>query len=334
MLITTLRTPELQDLIKKSFVKGVFTTPGDVRKIFIKVNGDNSTKFKRIDEVDSERFAKTKPEAAPANESKFGIGYHKVIQRKTIADRVALSYEELDALTAHQLKNDVMNVGYRLKEKIELDMAHIFTFGQSASYTDNGGYTVDTTTGDGLPIFSTAHTLKFSTKTYSNILAGNPSLSFDSLVAAQAHIRNNSFNNFGHALKYNANTIITTSDPVMVNRVARILQSSSVDIVEGTQNANAGIINPLRGRYKHYIVDFDVDAEGMPDTSKSYWWFLAATDGMPGERFQAYYVSWKSPTVYTPDSDKRRLIMGITGEARYGIGVVSGRGIVASFAIS
>ena len=71
------------------------------------------------------------------------------------------------------------------------------TFSQGTSYIDNGGYTVDTTTGDGYSLANAAHTTAFSSTTYTNILPGGPNFSKSSLIAAEILARNNTIDNYG-----------------------------------------------------------------------------------------------------------------------------------------
>ena len=62
MLVQSMSMPAIQDLAKKSFMKGMHKPAGDVRRLFHRETGDWSSASKRIVEVDRERFASVKAE--------------------------------------------------------------------------------------------------------------------------------------------------------------------------------------------------------------------------------------------------------------------------------
>lgn len=321
-----MKTPAVNDLIMKSFVKEVHRDASDVRKVFHKKTAEWTSKFKRIQEVDRERFAEEKVEGQKSAQRGISEGYYKEIRRKTISVTRIVSGENYKALTAHDLAQYATSTATDVVDKIELDMRNFIGYGDSASYTDNGGFTIDTTVGDGNPVFHTAHTLKNSSTTYSNILSGAPSFSESSMDSAVDYFTYNVRDNNGQRIKMKPNTIITTSKAVMMNRVARLLGSMSPEAIEGTANANAGVKNTYKGKYQHLVVDFDVTALDEPDTTKSYYWLLAALGGMPETSFQAYYISWLSPQVAPAEIDQDAWTLSYTGRACYGIGAVSGKG--------
>ena len=228
-----------------------------------------------------------------------------------------------------------MSVATDVTDKIELDMRNFIGYAVAAtSFTDNGGFTIDTTVGDGLAVFDTTHTLKSSTTTYSNIVSGAPTLTNTSLETAEDYFNYNVMDNYGQRIQMNPNYIITSRRAIMVNRVARILGSDAPEAIAGTANANAGVKNTYRNKFKHLIVDFDVTALNASDSTKTYYWFMAALSGMPEERFQAYYVRWLSPMVAPAEVDQDAWVISATARACYGIGAVSGKGILVSKATS
>lgn len=320
--------PAIQDLVKKSFVKETFRPAGDIRRVFHKETGDWSSDSKRIQEVDRERFAEQKVEGQSSAQRGISTGYSKDIKRKTISVKRIVSGEAFKALTAHKLAEYATQTADDIIDKIELDMRNFLGYGTAVSYVDNGGFTIDTTVGDGLALFHTAHTLKNSATTYTNILSGAPSLSESSLESAEDFFNYNVLDNNGQRITMNPNTLITSRKATMINRVARLFGSMSPEAIEGTANPNAGVKNVNRNKYQHLVVEFDVNALNVTDSTKSFNWYLAALGGMPEQSFQSYYVSWLSPQVAPTHVDQDKWTLEYVARAAYGIGAVSGKGIL------
>lgn len=334
MLVQTMTTPAINDLVKKSFVKGTHQTAGDVRKVFHKETGSWESASKRIYEFDRERFAGVKLEGQNSKQRRVAQGYYKDVERKTISVTRKVSGEAYKALTAHKLAQYSIQSGKDVVDRIELDMANFIGYGDSASYTDMDGFTVDTTTGDGLSLFNASHTLKNSSTTYSNIVSGAPSLSEDAMEIAEDFFSYSVLDNFGQRLSMKANTIITTRKATMVNRVRRLLGSMSPEAIEGTANANAGVLNTYKAAYRHIVVEFDVTSLNVTNSAKSFYWMLAALGNDPETTFQAWYCSWLSPQVAPVEIDQDAWVLSYTARACYGIAALSGRGICISKATS
>lgn len=334
MLVSTMTTPAVNDLIKKSFQKETHRDASDVRKIFHKTTHDWSSSLKRMKEMDRDRFAEQKVEGQGSAKRGVSEGYHKDIHRKTISVTRVVSGENYKALEAHSLASYAMEVASDVIDKIELDMRNFIGYGDSASYTDNAGFTIDTTVGDGNPLFYNAHTLKNSAITYSNIISGAPALSEAGLDLAVDFFNYNVMDNNGQRVKMKPNTIITSPKATMVNRVDRIFGSMSPEAIEGTANTNSGVKNSYRNKYKHLVVDFDVTALDVADSNKAFYWYVASLGGTPERSFQAYYISWLSPQVAPSEIDQDKWKLSFTARACYGIGAVSGKGIVVSKATS
>lgn len=275
-----------------------------------------------------------KTEGQNSKQRRIAQGYTKDVIRKTISITRPMSGEAVKALEAHGLAKFSMGVGEDLVDRIELDMCNFIGYGDVSSYTDMDGFTVDTTTGDGLSLFNTLHTLRQSPVTYSNILSGAPSFSESSLETAEDYFNYNVLDNFGQRLSMNPNTIITTRKATMVNRVRRLLKSVAPERIAGTANANAGVDNVNKDAYTHLVVDFDVDAKNVTDASKSFFWLLAALGSDPATSLQAYYVSWMSPMTAPVEYNQDAWTLSQTGRAAYGIAAVAGRGACISKSVS
>lgn len=327
--------PAVQDLIKKSFQTDVHQKNENVRRIFIKDTCGWESSSKRIHEFDRERFAEQKVEGQSSAQRGVAQGYFKDIERKTISITRVVSGEAYQALTAHKLAEYAMQTKKDIVDKIELDMRNFLGYSTGAtSYTDNAGFLIDLTVGDGFAVFHNAHTLKNSTLTYSNILSGAPILTNVSMESAEDYFEYNVYDNFGQNIEMTPDTLITTRKAIMVNRVKRLFQSVSPASIDGTANANEGVVNTYKDKYNHLQIRFDVDSNGRTNSTFSFYWMLASLSGAPEERFQAYYMSWLSPMVAPAEVDQDKWVMSYTARACYGIAAVSGKGILVSKATS
>ncbi len=328
MLISTMTTPAVQDLVKKSFVQGAKKDAGAIRKVFHPENQDWSTKYKRIQEFDRERLAEQKLEGQASAQRGVAEGYNKQMTRKTISITRKVSGEEYLALKAHDLAENVTGVAEDIVDKIELDMRNFIGIGTGSSYTDNGGFTVDTTVGDSLSLFNSTHTLKNSSTTYSNILSGAPAFSESAMESAEDYFAYNITDNYGKRQTIKPNTIITADKATMKNRVIRLLKSIAPESIEGSSNSNSGVKNTYGDKYQHLVVEFDVTALDVTDSTKSFNWYLASLGGSPRKSFQAYYVKWLSPMVAPAEVNQDAWTLSYTARSAYAIGAVSGKGIL------
>lgn len=332
-LISTYTTSALQDLIKKSFMAQVYGSPmdADVRQLFIKDTQDWTQSLKRIMEIDRQRFAEQKMEGQASAQRGIGQGYYKDISRKTISITRKVSGEEYQALEAHKLSQYAMDTAKDVIDKIQLDMRNFIGYATAGtSYVDNGGFTIDLTMGDGLSLFSTVHTLKYSSTTYSNIISGAPSLSNTSLETAEDFFSYNVLDNYGQRMSMKANTLVISKKAIMQNRAKRIFGSNAPESIAGTANANAGVENTYKNKYTILTVEFDVDAFNVTNSALSYYWFLACLGGAPEDSLQLYYISWMSPMVAPAEIDQDKWLLSYTGRAAYGLGGVSGRGMTVA----
>lgn len=330
MLVTTMGIPAINDLVKKSFVKSLFKEGGDVRNLFHKETADWTSGSKRIYEVDRDRFAERKAEGGASAQRGMSQGYYKDITRYTVSVTRKVSGEAFKALTAHKLAEMAMQTGSDVVDKIELDMRNFLGYGTATSYTDNAGYTVSTVGGDGLANFSTVHTLKNVSTTYSNILSGTPALSEVSLNSAVDFFNYNVMDNNGQRIQMKPNTLITANKAVMVNRAVRLLGSMSPEKIEGTANANSGVMNTYKNKFKILTIEFDVNAFDISDSTKSFYWYLASLGGNPETSLQWYYVKWLSPEVAPVEVNQDAWYMSWSARACLGLGAVSSKGICVS----
>ncbi len=327
---------EIYDLIKKTFVEMLPLYPIDAKPMFIfEAIPQMAGNTKQFNEIDFSSFARTKPEGVATSKASMGIGYHKVMTMKRIGLEFDLTYEARTQNQWYRVNDITSQLIKTVPYRMNLDMTHkITTFANAASYVDMDGFTIDTTTGDGLSIANAAHTLAFSSQTFTNIVTGAPQFSKSAFESALRIARNNTFDNFGIPHVMNWTHIFTTDDPTLKANVMQFLNSIS----DNTQ-ANPGVNNVYKNRCEHIVLtQLDTDPNGFRNTAKSNWWGIAALGGSSrGDKLQAYYGEWEAPNMKpaptngnnADDFSKDIWKYGVRGG--YGLTVVRPQGIIYSF---
>jgi hypothetical protein len=332
-ILNTITFSGMTDLIRKEYVETQKMIKPMAKQLYISdYVGKGQGNTKRYDEIDTETYAKLKREGEAVSKAKVGIGYNKTMTKKRIGIEIDITQEMRDENRYPQVGALITNLTHFCPQRIELDATHRLTFGTATSYTDRDGETVDLTGGDGLAVFSTVHTLKYSPLTWSNRVSGDPVFSRGALEGAELLATTNILSNFGERRVMTFNTIITGDDPNTVNSVKQFLQSTT-DI---DQN-NSNVMNVYLNKYTHLILpQLATTATGANDSTKRRYWFLGALNqGANG--LQAYYGEWEAPhMVASPASgnnmeDPHRDVWSYGTRAGYGFVFVSGRGIIGSF---
>lgn len=328
--LSTVTFPELTDIATRNFVSvGGMIVP-NAKQLFITDNvGAGEGEVKVIDEYDVTTYARAKPQGVDAKKAAFGVGYYITIKVKRIGIESEITYEMRRYNKYPAVMQVIQGLPHFCPQRVELDLTHRLTFGTSTSYVDLDGNTVDLTVGDGLALFSTVHTLKFSSITYSNRISGDPLFSKGALELAQLLTTTDILSNFGEKRVLNFNRIVTGNNPTVINAVRQFLHSTS----DNTQ-VNDGVINTHMNEYQHVILtQLATTATGAVDSTKKNWWFLvAANQGTNG--WQSYFCEWDAMSL-TPSTegngmDVHKDIWYFNVRQAYGIGIVSGRGIIAS----
>lgn len=332
--LNTVTFPELTDLLDRNFkLVGGLIVPV-AKQLFLTENvGAAEGELKLLQEYDVTTYAKAKPQGVDAKRAAFGIGYYITVRMKRIGIESEITWE-MRRLNKVQEVNAVMaGLPHFCPQRVELDLTHTFTFCTSTSMTDMDGNVRDLTVGDGLALASTVHTLRFSSTTYSSRISGDPLFSKGALEAAELLTTTDILNNFGEKRVLDFNAIVTGNNPTVVNAVKQFLHSSS----DNTQN-NPGVVNVSQNKYRHLILpQLNTTATGAIDSTKKNWWFLiAAGAGLRG--WQAYYVEWEAnnmiPSTEGNGHDVHKDVWYYNVRQAYNIGVVSGRGFIASCPIS
>lgn len=335
--LSTFSSSEIYNLVAKKFSEAGEKYPLDAKPIYITEPIPlHSGNIRQYDEKDFSTFASTKPEYVATSKAQFGIGYHKQMTLKRIGLELDLSYESIMFDRWMDVKTLGIDLGETAPQRINLDMTQLaITFAQGTSYVDKSGYTIDTTTGDGLSIANAAHTLAFSSVTYTNIVPGAPQFSKSALISAETIARNNTLNNYGIPRTKRWSHIWCSTAPNNIEAIQQFLRSIS----DNTQ-ANPNVENTYQNRYKMLpLGQLDTTPTGQRDQTKSNWWGIGAFDGeIPMNRFWAMYGEWEpahmkpAPTEDNNAVDFSKDIKRFAVRAGYGLAVINPQGIVYSFA--
>lgn len=249
---------------------------GLFREVDIPNNSGNTREFS---EIDLEEYASRKGESEQASHARVQQGYTKIGTLYRVAEDITISYEMRTQGKYMEVRRRLTNLGKLAPNRIDLDLTHRITFGTSTSYTDRDGETVDTTVGDGLALFDTAHTVRGSSDTFRNLLSGSPQLSRSSLESMEQMRNQNTINQFGEKMNMNDDVLFTTDDPAVINTAREILRSTA----SLEDNKNEGVVNTYENSYRHVVLPrLATDANGKPDTSKDAWWGVASTEMSAG----------------------------------------------------
>lgn len=289
---------------------------------------DGTGKFRRVSEYDFEEYARNKSEGGLAAIQRQQLGYEKDMVLVRRALNVEFTYEGKHYEKYSFNSDAVKSARQSLEKRLDLDLQHRITFGTATSYTDMDGAAVDVSVGDGLALFSTAHTLLASASTYRNILANNPAASKSAIEAMEKMWVENTLNHFGQKVARSAEVIYSTDDPNTCNTIREnLLATASV-----TAEINNGVPNVYKGKYRHVKLSrLATDASGNPDSTKAKYFGLIAT-GTSG--WQAYLgvneEAHLMPVEASNSFDVRTDTYSIPARIGYGITVLSGRFITLS----
>jgi hypothetical protein len=332
--LNTVTFPELTDLVNRNFISvGGLIVPVAKQLFMTDTMGVGEGELKLLQEYDTTTYAKAKPQGVDAKKASFGIGYYITIRAKRIGIESEITWEMRRYNKKQEVMASIQSLPYFCPQRVEIDLTHRLTFASSTSMVDMDGNTVDLTVGDGLALASTSHTLKFSTLTYSNRLTGDPLFSKGSMEAAELLTTTDILSNFGEKRVMDFNTIVTGNNPTVINSVKQFLNSTS----DNTQN-NPGVMNVYQGKYRHVILpQLATTATGAIDSTKKNYWFLAAIGGgLKG--WQAWYIEWESmnliPSTSGNGQDVHKDVWYYNVRQAYNIGIVSGRGLIASLPTS
>ncbi len=173
-LLSTISEPEFTDLVRRNWVETQDFIDRNASRMFIMDDiGGAQGNSKIYNEYDTETYADVKPEGVAAQKSKMGVGYNQTMTSQTFAKQVDITLEERVQNRYPEVKAKITSLSEFCANRQDLDASHRITFATSTSYTNMNGQTVTTTTGDGLALASSVHTLAFSSTTYRNRVSGD-----------------------------------------------------------------------------------------------------------------------------------------------------------------
>jgi hypothetical protein len=328
--LNTVTFPELTDLVNRNFVTvGGLIKPVAKTLFMTDSVGQGEGELKLIQEYDFSTYARAKAQGVDAKKASFGIGYYITIRAKRIGLESEITWEMRRYNKKQEVLAAITALPHFCPQRVELDLTHRLTFSTSTSYVNLDGETVDLTVGDGLALVSASHTLKFSSLTYSNRVSGDPLFSKGALEAAELLTTTDILSNFGEKRVMEFNRIVTGNNPTIVNAVKQFLRSTS----DNTQS-NSGVVNVNQNKYEYVILpQLATTATGAIDSTKKNWWFLMAV-GAGLNAWQGWYVEWEAmnliPSTAGNGTDVHKDIWYFNVRQSYNIGVVSGRGLIAS----
>ena len=273
----TFTLPQLTDLIDRKFNENLENMQWQLRKApFVREDSlpYNTGVYTRYAEsIDMNQYASRRAEWDQAVQAVVQYGYEKDLQVEPFAQSLGVTQLMLKTNKGGQLERQIEDLTRAVPNRIELDLAHRFTFFSSTSYVDRDGVTVSITVGDGLALGSASHTLTGSSTTYSNIITGNPQFSEGALEAGEKSMIENSYNNLGEKVALSPDVILTTDDANTCNQV-RKLMNATADV----STSNSGTFNVYKNKYQHVVSNrIATTATGAVDTTKAKYWFLIAS---------------------------------------------------------
>ena len=293
--------------------------------------GLNNGEFRLYEEYDQDTFASFKGQGQNVSKARAGVGYSKQAKVRRFGIEIDITDEMRKFNKYPEVKAKLTSLMSYADMRMELDLTHRITFCNATTYVDRDGNTIDITVGDNLALASAVHTLKYSTTTFSNIVAGNPAFSRTGLEGAELIASTQIFNNFGEKHRMDFDTIFFADNPTTENAVMELLQS----VASVTLTASAGVKNVYQNKYKPVKLPYLATlANSGYDTSKKNWWGLIAS-GTGAGAWQAYFATWEKPYLLDPVStpsliDGHADIWTYGVRVSYDIAIVSGRGFIIS----
>lgn len=282
----------------------------------------NSGTTRDFQEIDLELYSADKGEGDQAARAKVQLGYNKLVTVRRTALDIGITVEMRKFNKYQDVVRRLTNLAETPVRRLELDLQHILGFGTAASYTNKDGATIDISTGASQSLWNTAHTLRGSTSTYRNRLAGNPILSKGALEGIERLAVEESLNNLGEKIAVPFDILWTTDDPATCNVAMEYLNS-----VAAPDFANSGVANVYKAKYKHVKLPLvATTAAGGVDTAKRRFW------GLSSSRLSSIHLGvWEEPYLKTPadlnageEFSTDDWNFGV--RASWGVGVTVGRG--------
>lgn len=322
-----INTASYNDFVKNALVmwrKGYERTPMRAKQLFdVSFNQRLTTEHSSLDGF---TYARVITESDDYREENPTQNYSKIMTKYRIGLKATITWKMRTYDQYTEIRKKLSNMGEAASQRMDLDLTHRLTFGTATSYVDMDGRTVTTTVGDGLALFSTAHTVRGASTTYRNIVANNPIFSKGGLESAEELFAQQMIDSNGKKVVVNPDTIVSSNDPNTVNEIRTHLSSTAAPAAQ-----NSGVVNVNQSAYNHVILPLlATDNEGGRDSSKEKYWMLADvshTDALLEISEMPHMVS-PSPGSNSEDFDNDD--WGFKTSAAYGIEITDPKWIVLS----
>lgn len=321
-----LNTATLADFVKLAaviWVKGLAGVKNAAREsglfqvLSISQNTGNTREFS---EIDTNEYLSFKGQGDQARRGRVQQGYSKTMTKYRVAENIGITFEMRSENKYPEVLRTLTGGAQKGPKTMDLDLSHRFTFGTASTYVDRDGRTIDVSTGDALALFGTAKTVRGSSTTYRNRLAGNPILSKAAIEGLERLVTEETINQFAEKMSAEFDILWTTDDPNTVNTAREYLQSTA-----DPTGSNAGVTNVYKSKYRHVVLPrVATTAAGLVDATKRRYYGLASS-----MLTSAYLGVWEEPHMIPPSAgsnaeDVQTDDWDFRIRAGYGIAVVGG----------
>ena len=259
-------TAQFNDFVKNAEVKwreGYNRVDMAVKELYDIDEGDEVGYTDELSQIDGYGYARRQHEGDQPKKGNLRQGYTLNLTQATISleDEITWNMRRFDKY--REINKLLAGMGEAASMRLCLDLTHQFTFGDSTSYVNMDGETINTATADGVALFSANHTITGGADVFSNLVAGAPVFSREALEAAEL-LFTKMINHNAVKLIYKPDTIITSDDPETCNAVKEFINS-----VGRPDSAERGK-NPYHKKYKHIILPLlATDGNGGYDSTKT-----------------------------------------------------------------
>lgn len=276
--------------------------------------------------IENGGFARRKAEGDNYYKGNPVQNYRKTMTKYRVGEQEEITWEMRKYDKYKKMGDVIKMLGEKVSQRMEIDLSHRLTFGTATTYTDMDGETVSITTGDGLQLFYSLHTVPGSSTTFRNRIANNPAISKGGLEAAELLFSSQMIDTSGGKIVVKPDTIITTDDPNTVNTVLEFLRSTAAP-----EGAHSGIVNNYKSKYNHIVLPYLATTNvGAYDSTKAKYWMLASvahTDAVCEISEMPHMIA---PAAGQNSEEFDNDDWKFKGSAAYGIEIIDPRWIVMS----
>lgn len=220
--------------------------------------------------MDGFSVAKRKKEGEDFAYLSINQNYRKAWNVQEIGGMTKITWRMRAAAKYRDIQKSIDALGRSTAKRLEWDMTHRFTFVTATSYTNLDGETIATTSGDGLQVAYSAHTVTGSALTYRNRVANNPMLSKGGIEAAEKLFATQMIDSNGELVQEDPTHIVVANDPNTINTAIEYLRSTAAP-----DASHAGVTNAYMGKYQLLVLPYlATTAAGAYDSTKAKYWFL------------------------------------------------------------